>query len=137
MQCEPGVTTNAESLVRTTKVLTVEPLYSHVQTSNTFEARISGARVLVRPPSGVTAEDMTRMLQCQGARLLLGRVQEDAAADYPYWLPDRWVNVQVTLEDGNFAVIVRADSVTDNLRILARISRYGEQQMVGTATHLP
>jgi hypothetical protein len=136
MQC-PGTGQEGEQLVRSTKVLQVEPIYSHVRTSNNnSEERVNGAKLLVRPPQGVSAEQMTRALQCHNARILLGKVQAEAVANDPYWLPDTWVNIQVRPDNGNFAVFVSADSLEDNLQVFKRANRYGEQQMA-TQPELP
>lgn len=131
MQCEPGETAqNQEQLIRSTRVLHVEPLYSHVRTSNNdAEERVSGAKLLVRPPQGMSAEQMTRLLQCHSARALLGQVDAQAFANDPYWLPDTWISIDVKPESGNFAVTLSADSVRDNLKVFSRANRYGEQQM--------
>jgi hypothetical protein len=136
MQCV-GTGQEAEQLVKSTNVLHVEPLYSHVRSSNNnSEERVNGAKLLVRPPKGVSAERMTRALQCHNARILLGKVQGESIADDPYWLPDAWVNIDVTPENGNFAVTISADSVRDNLQVFKRANRYGEQQMA-TQPELP
>jgi hypothetical protein len=130
MQCAPGDEAQARDLVRSATVLRVEPLYSHVLTSNNnSEERVNGAKVVVRPPDGVTAEQMTRVLQCESARILLGKVRGAAADSDPYWLPDTWVSIEVIPEDGNFTVRASADSVTDNLQVFGRASRYAEHRM--------
>jgi hypothetical protein len=69
--------------------------------NNNSEERVSGAKLIVRPPAGVSAEQMTRVLQCHGARVLLGRVDSSAIPDDPYWLPDAWVHIDVRPENGN------------------------------------
>jgi hypothetical protein len=137
-QCEPGATAEAERLVGSATVLSVQPIYSHVMTSNNnSEERVNGAKIVVRPPAGVTAEQMTRTLQCENARILLGKVQADTAERNPYWLPDRWLSVEVWPENGNFAVKVRGDSVGDNLQVFQRVNRYAEQRMMAAGAELP
>jgi len=138
LQCEPGETgQQEEQLIRSTKVLDVEPLYSHVRTSNgNAEERVNGAKLIVRPPQGISAERMTRLLQCHSARVLLGQANAPSFGDDPYWLPDSWVTIDVKPEDGNFAVTLSADSVRDNLKVFSRANRYGEQQ-TATQPELP
>jgi hypothetical protein len=138
LQCEPGETAQQEEqLIRSTKVLDVKPLYSHVRTSNNnAEERVNGAKLTIRPPQGISAEQMTRLLQCHSARVLLGQVNAPSFGDDPYWLPDTWVAIDVKPEDGNFAVTLSADSVRDNLKVFSRANRYGEQQMA-TQPELP
>jgi len=135
MQCEPGAT--GESLVRSIAVLRVQPLYSHVRTANTSEERVNGAKLLVRPPQGVGAEQLTRALQCHSARVLLGQISRDAIPNDPYWLPDTWVAIDVTPEDGNFAVTVSAETVRDNLAVFGRANHYADAHMVASDPGLP
>ncbi len=138
LQCVPGQTAQQEDeLVRSTRVLEVQPIYSHVRTSNNdAEERVNGAKLLVRPPPGMTIETMTRLLQCHSARILLGQTSGDAVTSDPYWLPDTWMNIDVHSEDGNFAVTLSANSIDDNLKVLNHANRYGAQQMA-TAPELP
>jgi hypothetical protein len=138
LQCEPGETgQQEEQLIRSTKVLEVEPLYSHVRTSNNdAEERVNGAKLVVRPPQGISGEQMTRLLQCHSARVLLGQVNAPSFGNDPYWLPDTWVSIDVKPENGNFAITLSADSVRDNLKVFSRANRYGEQQMA-TQPELP
>src|SRR5271170_4544993 len=97
MQCDGSATPQDElALLRSTIILRVEPLYSHVPTSNNnAEDRVNGAKLVVRPPKGVTAEQMTRILQCHSARVLLSQVDGSAVPNDPYWLADRWLNIEV------------------------------------------
>jgi hypothetical protein len=136
MQCDPRVTAQ-EGLVRQTKVVSVEPIYAHIVTTGSSEERIDGAKLVVRPPPGVSAEQMTRVLQCHGARVLLGQLNADSVRNDPYWLPDRWVNIEVTSENGNFAVTLMADSIRDNLEVLTHASAFASEHALATEPELP
>jgi hypothetical protein len=136
MQCDASATSQ-DSLVRSIAVLHVQPLYSHVRTNNTSEERVNGAKLLVRPPQGVSAEELTRVLQCHSARVLLGQLSGTAVPNDPYWLPDTWVNIDVKSENGNFAVTVSADSVRDNLQVYGRANHYADEHMLATDPGLP
>jgi hypothetical protein len=137
LQCDASVSAK-DSLVRSTRVLVVEPIYSHSMTSkNNSEERVSGAKLLIRPPAGVSAEDMTRILQCHSARELLGKLNPDAVKNDPFWLPDAWVNIDVKPENGNFAVTLSADSVHDNLEVFGRANHYADDHMLATDPGLP
>jgi hypothetical protein len=135
-QCDPAATSH-DDLVRSIAVLRVQPLYSHVRTNNTSEERVNGAKLLVRPPSGVSAEQLTRILQCHSARVLLGQLNSSAVPNDPYWLPDRWVNIEVKPENGNYAVTLSADSVRDNLQVFGRANQYADEHMIATDPGLP
>jgi hypothetical protein len=125
-------------LLQSTKVLRIEPIYSHVLTgNNNSEERVNGAKLFIRPPKGVSAEEMTRILQCHSARVLLGQANGAAVPNDPYWLPDTWVDIEVKPEDGNFAVTVSADSVRKNLQVLGRASHYANEHMLATEPGLP
>jgi hypothetical protein len=138
VQCDPGSTDrDEEQLVRSTTVLKVSPLYSHVNSNTNGEERVNGAKLLVRPPKGVSAEQMTRTLQCHSARILLGQAPSDSIPNDPYWLPETWVNIDVTPENGNFAITVSADSVRDNLQVFSRANHFADSHMLATDPGLP
>jgi hypothetical protein len=137
LQCDSGVAQNDVQLLQSVKVLGIEPIYSHVMTMDNSEERVNGAKLLIRPPKGVSAEDMTRVLQCHSARVLLGQVSGAAVPDDPYWLPDTWVNINVKPEDGNFAVTLSADTLRDNIQVLGRAHHYADDHMLATDPGLP
>jgi hypothetical protein len=85
----------------------------------------------------VSAEQLTRILQCHSARALLGRLDRDSVPNDPYWLPDTWVNIDVKAEDGNFAVTLTADTVRDNLQVYGRANRYADGHVLATGAGLP
>jgi hypothetical protein len=137
VQCDARVA-GQDALIGSTKVLRVEPIYSHVMSSrNDSEERVSGAKLLIRPPPGVSPEEMTRILQCHSARILLGKLDPNAVQNDPYRLPDTWVNIDVKPENGNFAVTVSADSVHDNLRVFSRANHYADDHMLAADPGLP
>jgi hypothetical protein len=111
-------------LLETTTVLRAEPIYSHVHTNSNEEDRVSGAKLLIRAPEGVTADRFALVLQCHSARALLGQVDRSQLGDDPYWLPGAWVDIDVTPEAGNFAVTLRSDSVSKNLQVLNRATAF-------------
>ena len=132
LQCDSRVTAPAVTeLLQANTVLYVTPLHHHIIVNpNNSEDRIAGAKLVLRPPTGVTAEELTRILQCHSARVLLGKVSPADIPDDPYWLADRWLDIQVTPENGNFAVTVVADSVHDNIEVLGRATRYAHEHML-------
>lgn len=132
LQCDSIVTSpELTHLLQATAVLYVKPIYHHILVNpNNAEDRVGGAKLVVRPPSGVSAEELTRILQCHSARVLLGKVSPDDIPDDPYCLADRWLDIQVTPENGNFAVTVEADSVHDNIEVLGRATRYANEHMI-------
>jgi hypothetical protein len=123
-------TESGVALLRSTTVLRMEPIYSLVSAKDGSENRVSGAKLLVQPPQGLSANQMDRILQCHSAAVLLGHVSGAAVPNDPYWLPDSWVNIDVKPEGGNFAVTLTADSVRDNLRVLGRASHYADEHQL-------
>jgi hypothetical protein len=138
-QCDGSATAQSEvQLLRSVKVLEFQPIYSHVLTSNNnSEERVNGAKLLIRPPKGISAEQLTRILQCHSARVLLGQVDGAAVPNDPYWLPDAWVDIDVRPEQGNFAVTMSANSVRDNLQVLGRAHHYADDHALATEPGLP
>jgi hypothetical protein len=136
MQCDSS-STSQDDLVRSIAVLHVQPVYSQVGSTGSTEERVNGATMVVRPPNGVSADQLTRVLLCHSARVLLGRLNGNAVRNDPYWLPDTWVNIDVKPENGNFTVTVSADTVRDNLQVYGRANRYADDHMVATDPGLP
>lgn len=136
LQCDSRVTApEVTQLLQANAVLYIKPLYHHIIVNpNNAEDRISGAKLVLRPPPGVSAEELTRILQCHSARVVLGKVSPAEIVDDPYWLPDRWVDIQVTPENGNFAVTVVGDTVHDNIEVLDRATRYAHEHMLAIET---
>jgi hypothetical protein len=127
-QCATGAD-QAVALMRSMTVLRSEAIYSHFRTgNNNSEERVSGAKLVVRPPSGITADQLTRALQCHSARVLLG--QAAGVQDDPTSLPNSWVDIDVQAEHGNFAVTLTADSVRENLQVLRRATKYADEHQV-------
>lgn len=128
MQCDRTATGGDDvRLLQSTTVLSAKPLYSHVITGkNDSEERVTGAQLTVRPPEGVSAERLTRVIQCHSAQVLLGQVDSSRFADDPYWLPDAWLDIEVKPDNGNYAVVLRADSVPDGLKVLHRATAFAE-----------
>jgi hypothetical protein len=139
LQCDaPSSERDAAQVLKSAAVLEVKPIYSHMSTANNgSEDRVSGAKLVVRPPAGVTAEEMTRLLQCRSARILLGQMASDAVSSDPYWLPDTWVNIDVKPENGNFAITASADTVHDNIELFGRVKKYADQRMLAVDPGLP
>jgi hypothetical protein len=136
MQCDSS-TASQDDLVRSIAVLHVQPIYSHVGSTGSTEERVNGATMLVRPPKGVSAEQLTRILQCHGARVLLGQLNHNAVPNDPYSLPDAWVNIDVKPDNGNFAITVSADTVRDNLQVYGHANHYADDHMVASDPGLP
>jgi hypothetical protein len=104
-------------------VESVAPLYTFVPTSGSNrEARLRGAEVRLRPLPGLTPELLTYELSCRSAQLVLGRVQE--GENEPYWLPDGWVKIGVSSDDGDFVVAIEGEDLPESKEILARAQAF-------------
>jgi len=124
-------TVDGLALLQSTTVLRMDPIYSHVLSANNgAENRVNGAKLLVVPPKGMSAEQMDRILECHSAGVLLGQISGSAVPNDPYWLPNSWVNIDVKPEGGNFAVTLTSDSVRENLQVLSRASHYADEHQL-------
>jgi|CZKU01.1.fsa_nt_gi hypothetical protein len=134
-QCDAGVNAREDArILETTKVIASEPIYSNVPTGyDGIERRANGAKLLIRPPEGMSAERMTRILQCHSARELLGRTDLAELANDPYWLPGAWLDIRVTPDDGNFAVTLEAATITESIQVYARAAAYADAHPVDTS----
>lgn len=128
VQCDQSTSPEEDAtILATTKVISSEPIYSNVPTSyGDIEHRVNGAKLVVRPPEGVSAERMTRILQCHSARQLLGQSDRPDLANDPYWLPGAWLDIQVTPENGNYAVTLEANTIEKSLQVYARAVAYAD-----------
>jgi hypothetical protein len=115
-----------EALLLNLVVLRTSPVYTRQPSKTGPDERVSGVKLLVRTPDGVSLERLTRTLQCHSARALLGQVDRSQLPDDPYFLPDEWLDIKVVPENGNFAVSLEADSVAKNLQVLNRVSVYAD-----------
>lgn len=123
-----GVTLEATAALLDPKsVDAVEPAYSYVKSGpNDHEARLHGALLRVHPLPGMTRESIARVLECHEARVTLGR--EQPAADDPYVLPDRWLDIDVGSEGDAFAVKAQIDEFDDAKRVLERAKSFASRK---------
>jgi hypothetical protein len=133
LQCEPGKAQEDDApFLRSVHMLAVGAEYSLHMSSGI--SKVTGTRIVFRPPDGVTSDRMTRVLQCHSARALLGRVDATKLAYDPYFLPDAWVVIDVKSQDGNYVAELSADTVSNNLRILHRANEFMAAQQA-TESH--
>jgi hypothetical protein len=103
-------------------VESVEPAYSYVANGNDRRPNLRGAAIHLRPLPGLSAELMTRSLECHQASVTLGRAP--ATADDPYVLPGRWLDLRATSEGDGFVAFARIDSIADARAVLDRALRF-------------
>jgi hypothetical protein len=115
-----------QAILQSLVVLGASPVYTRQPSKTGPDERVSGVKLLVRAPDGVSPERLTRTLQCHSARALLGQVDRSQLPDDPYFLPDEWLDISVASENGNLAVSLEADSVAKNLQVLNRVSVYAD-----------
>jgi hypothetical protein len=123
LQCEPKSARGIET-VEQLSVLSVSPLWVHIHSSTMGdEVRVTGAKLLVRPPEGVDVERLLRSLQCHAARIVLGR-EGPADPHDPFWLAGTWLEIGVETERGNYAVSIAADTIDQGLRVLTEAKAF-------------
>jgi hypothetical protein len=134
-QCDGSTSAENEArVIEGATVLAVEPIYSYVHTATTgTDKRVAGAKLLIRPPEGIDAERVLRILQCHSARAVLGRVDASKFPDDPYWLAGSWLDIDLVPESGNLSVTVQADDITKNLQVLARARAFAAHTRLRSA----
>jgi len=128
IQCESGAAAQIAPAIRSVKVIEAAPLYSYMASNagdNDLKV-VDGARIVVRPPEGMTADQLSRTLQCHSAQVLLGE-QAALAAD-PFWLAGSWLNIDVKPESGNYVITLEADTVAANLKVAAQAKEFAKAQ---------
>jgi hypothetical protein len=130
LQCEGATGQDELSIVQTTRVVEAEGKYSN---DGNGISKVIATRIVLRPPAGVTADKMTRILQCHNARVVLERVDAARLPNDPYSLPDTWIDIDVKEEEGNYVVVIGADRVADNIRVLQRAKAFAAAQSAASA----
>jgi hypothetical protein len=125
---EPEISQDDLRILQETRVVQVEPATFLAGASTRTEGgrTVSGTKLVVKAPPGVSAEGMARILRCHSARALLGQVDATLFAYDPFFLPDTWVDIDVTTENGFFVVKLSADRVWQNLAVLRRATAFAE-----------
>jgi len=131
LQCEDSKSPQDDvQLLQSLRVLYVEPKYMY--NSGQVVAKVTGARIVLRPPDGVTSDRLTRILQCHGARAFLRHVDPAQVPHDPYFLPDAWVSIDVKAEGGNYVAVLESDTITNNLRVLRQANDFAAAQRAAT-----
>jgi hypothetical protein len=119
LQCaSPDAARQDLRVLEGTTVLKVEP--QHYWDLCLGISKITGTTLLVHGPPGVSAEQLARSLQCASARATLGHSDLAELARDPRGLPGPWMDIDVAPEGDNFAVTLRADTVSNNIQLLRR-----------------
>ena len=132
-ECGNGGSRDDAALLQSAKVLKAEPIYSRMHTNTGEEERVNGARLVISAPEGVSADKLTRMLQCHSAAVLLGQIDRSKFSDDPTWLPNAWLDIDVKPEGGNFAVMLSANTIARNLQVLQRATAFADAHRSWTA----
>jgi hypothetical protein len=122
LQCDASTGDDADlRVIDGMTVLAVHPVYSYVHTATTGTDKVViGAELLIRPPEAIDTQRVLRILQCHGARAVLGKRDLSKFPDDPFWLDGAWVEIQLEPEAGNLGLTVQTDGVQKNLEVLAR-----------------
>jgi len=87
---------------------------------------MSGTRLLVRPPDGVSAWELALILRCHRAKGLLGESGFAALPADPFYVPDTWVAINVKVETGFLVVELSADPGWQNVDLLHRAIAFAD-----------
>jgi hypothetical protein len=126
LRCKSFQDAAARTLLGPEAIEAVEPAYSYVLSGNDHRSNLRGARLLVRPLPGLSAEALTRSLECHEASAVLRGVA--LADDDPYVLPGDWVNFDVSSEGDGFVVLARVLDIEEARLVLARAKRFVQQR---------
>jgi hypothetical protein len=112
-----------DGLLAPALVESVEPAYSYVSSGPVDrQARLRGARIHLRPTSGLSRESFQRTAECHEASVLLGRAGE--MRDDPYVLPNAWLDISVDSEGDGFVASARTEGRDDANQVLERARRF-------------
>jgi hypothetical protein len=122
LQCDASTGDIADlRMIAEMTVLAVHPVYSYVHTATTGTDKVVvGAELLIRPPEAIDSQRVLRILQCHSARAVLGKLDPSMFPSDPFWLAGAWLEIGLAPEAGNLGVTVQAESIHENLEVLAR-----------------
>jgi hypothetical protein len=129
VQCsDPGELQEETRVLRETTVVKTQPITFFAGLGSRTEGgqTLMGTKLFVRPPNGVSAEEMVRVLQCHSAKALLGQADVAAVADDPFYLPDAWVDIDAKGEQGFLVVRLSADRIPQNLAVLRHATAFAD-----------
>jgi hypothetical protein len=126
LDCGDANATASDLRARQATVLKIEPLYYWDLCFGI--AKISGTKLVIQRPEGVSSAQMGRNLLCADARATLGHGEIGEPPSDPYGLPGAWVDIDVSPEGDNLAVTLRADTVPNNIRLLRRVRAFAAAQ---------
>jgi hypothetical protein len=116
----------------------VAPLYNSVvgYKSGQF-TELTGTAIKVRALPGVTAEWLTRALECHSAKRVLGTIASTVAPSDPFWLPGRMVDIDAASAHDGFRVEVRAAGPVEGHEVLDRAKAFVQLRDVALRTGQP
>jgi hypothetical protein len=105
----------------------VAPLYSRLEQSKSgFQSELRGATLTVHALPGMTPEWLDRALECHGARAMLGHGA--AVPNDPFFVPNSFVDIDVTSGKDGFDIEVVAYSSADANEVLARATAFAKDK---------
>jgi hypothetical protein len=129
LECAEAKARSDDVWLQQATVLKVEPQYLWDTCAGT--ARVTGVKLLVRGPGRASRAQLVSMFHCASARATLGRVDLSRASNDPYGFPGACVDVDVDPEGDNLSVTLRADTVSNNIRLLHRALAFVAEQRAG------
>jgi hypothetical protein len=121
--CRGDVWRGAAVVLGPEAVRGVEPLYATLSSHGSWQPRLRGATIRLRPIAGVDEGLLAAMIDCH-RRALADGVTPPVAGD-PYGLPDERMRVEVEAEASGLVVQLSCDDLDDAKRVLARACAFG------------
>jgi hypothetical protein len=116
----PGDVWRAAAVVLGRESITsVEPLYAHLSSHGSWEARLRGAVVHVKPVAGLTRDTLEAMIACHRQAIAHGILP--ALDTDPYALDADRLSVRVDEDAAGLSISLSSNSVDDAKRVLANV----------------
>jgi hypothetical protein len=127
-QCgDPKASQDETRVLREMTVIKTEPItFPSGASTRSNSNTMSGTRLLVRPPDGVSAWELALILRCHRAKGLLGESGFAALPADPFYVPDTWVAINVKVETGFLVVELSADPGWQNVDLLHRAIAFAD-----------
>jgi hypothetical protein len=127
---------SAQRVLNTVEVAATAPKYMPMFSSRLAGGvLVTGVRVLIVPPRGLSTGQVERLLQCHGARAILAQIDRSDLTDDPFWLPDDWVDIHVVEEKGDYLVTVEGTNVQHNIDVYERAKAFAQAHAAPADVH--
>jgi hypothetical protein len=127
---DPTTAQDDAVILERTTIVTVAPTNIVDTCSGTWQ--VSGTKLLLRPPEGVSPERLARVFECHRPRAVFVGSERGAADDLDS-MSDERIEIETKPDAGQLTVTLGAGSVAKNIRLLRRTEMFAQMRLTPRA----